>query len=103
MSIDDYYLSHNHKIDYTMDIYANDDINHIEIKIEDFIIDKKINDKNMTSKIMENIINAKNGLSILDHKYITSIGLRIYYHSGSKTGIEWCLVNVWRRRNNLLK
>lgn len=102
MPMDDYDYSHNHMFDFELNIYQNDDI---DAKISDFFIENKFYEKTdsiqyISDTIKNCITNMRNGLKILDHRYITSISSRVFGYEEEMTvefyKTRWCLITVWR-------
>ena len=103
--MDKYNCSHNHTFDFILNIYKGDDLNE---KIEKFITKNNFSEKReciyLSEEIIKCVINMRNGLEILDKKYITCLSSRIFgyeeilYDNFNEEYINptWCLIHVWR-------
>jgi hypothetical protein len=74
-----------------------DILKNIDEVVNELLIEYNLNEREIkyyTEQIEKLIINGKNGLEILDRRYVSSINIRYcFYHNGNPV---WYLFTIWR-------
>lgn len=99
MPSDIYDYSHKRDYDEKIDVYAKDNID----EVVDNLLSKYDLDSHVIKTMKQQILDARNGLAILESRYITCISKRIMLYTmeedmgyGIRNRQYWCLINVWR-------
>jgi hypothetical protein len=81
------------------DVYAKDNVDEV---VDNFLVKYHLG-KDISTLMKKKIVETRNGMDILDKRYITCMSIRILMYTmeedmgyGIRNKEHWCLINVWR-------
>lgn len=110
MLSDEYDSSHFNEYDYIIDFYKNSNIQTVIKKIYkdtkcetdckyDYMSQKEENEK-LSTQIIKTIFTLKEALNVLENRYITNIGSRVFHYiieeENARPVLKCYLIQVWR-------